>query len=74
MGGPKGPMRGRKTHRADIMQNRGEHREPEVTEEMRAAEADDQEHLPRHVERVKDEHPTGRMTQGGYKSQGGNRI
>jgi hypothetical protein len=71
VGGPKGPMRGRKTHRADQMLNRGEHREPEMTEEMRADEADDS--LSRHQEQVKDEHPT-RKTQGGYMSRGGHRI
>lgn len=71
MGGPKGPMRGRKTHRADQMLNRGEHREPEATEEMRADDADDG--LSRAQEQVKDEHPT-RKTQGGYMSRGGHRI
>jgi hypothetical protein len=72
VGGPKGPMRGPKTHRADMKLNRGERREPEMNEDMRAAEAE--EHLPRHEERVKDEHPTGRKTQGGYMSRGGHRI
>jgi hypothetical protein len=72
MGGPKGPQRGRKTHRADVLNNRGEHREPQPTKEMRADAAEDE--LSRDEERVKDEHPTGRMTQGGYKSRGGNRI
>ena len=68
----KGPTRGPKTHRADVRNNRGEHKEPQPTKEMRAANAEDT--LSRDQERVKDEHPTGRMTEGGYKSQGGNRI
>ena len=29
MGGPKGPLRGKKTHRFDQKLNRGERREPE---------------------------------------------
>ena len=71
MGGPKGPLRGRKTHRADQLLNRGEHMEPEPREEdrMEAAEGE----LSAHQERVKDEHPT-RKTQGGYMSRGGHRI
>lgn len=72
MGGPKGPSRGRKTHRADILNNRGEHREPQPKKEMRADDAEGQPS--RREEKAKDEHPTGRMTEGGYKSQGGNRI
>ena len=72
MGGPKGPKRGPKTHRADMKLNRGEHREPDTTEEMRANAAE--ENMTRHEERVKDEHPTGRKTEGGYMSQGGHRI
>ena len=71
MGGPKGPMRGPKTHRADMKLNRGEHREPEMNEEMRADAAEDE--LSRHQEQVRDEHPT-RKTQGGYMSRGGHRI
>ena len=70
MGGPKGPMRGPKTHRADIKLNRGERREPEPNEEMRAADAEDQ--LSRHEEQVKEEHPT-RKTQAGYLSRHGHR-
>jgi hypothetical protein len=72
MGGSKGPQRGRKTHRHDVLNNRGEHKEPQPTKEMRADAAEGE--LSRDQERVKDEHPTGRMTQGGYKSRGGNRI
>jgi hypothetical protein len=53
------------------MQNRGERREPESNEDDRMEAADDQ--LRRHERKVKDEHPTGRMTEGGYKSRGGNR-
>jgi hypothetical protein len=71
VGGPKGPKRGRKTHRADIMQNRGERREPEVTEEMRADAAEDVES--RRQEQARDEHPT-RKTQAGYMSRGGHGI
>ena len=70
MGGPKGPMRGPKTHRADIKLNRGERREPEQNEEMRAADSEEQ--LSRHEEQVKDEHPT-RKTQAGYLSRHGHR-
>lgn len=72
MGGSKGPTRGRKTHRADVLNNRGEHKEPAPTKEMRAADAEGE--LSRDEERVKDEHPTGRKTQGGYMSRGGHRI
>jgi hypothetical protein len=64
-------MRGRKTHRADIMQNRGEHREPEMNEEMRADAAEEQPS--RRQEQARDEHPT-RKTQGGYMSRGGHGI
>ena len=71
MGGPKGPMRGPKTHRADQKLNRGERREAEPAPEMRAADAEDVES--RAQEQVKDEHPT-RKTQGGYMSRGGHRI
>ena len=71
MGGPKGPMRGRKTHRADIKQNRGERIEPQPDKEMRAADAE--EVLSGHQEQVKEEHPT-RKTQAGYMSRGGHRI
>ena len=71
MGGPKGPMRGRKTHRADQLLNRGERREPEPTTEERTHA--DEERESAHQERVKDEHPT-RKTQGGYKSRGGHRL
>jgi hypothetical protein len=69
MGGPKGPLRGRKTHRADKLLNRGEHREPEP--DMRADDAEEPES--RAQEQAKDEHPT-RKTQGGYMSRGGHRI
>lgn len=72
MGGPKGPTRGRKTHRADVLNNRGEHKEPQPKKEMRADAAGNE--LSRHEEKIKDEHPTGRMTEGGYKSRGGHRI
>ena len=72
MGGPKGPSRGRKTHRADVLNNRGEHKEPQPTKEMRAEDAQDE--LSRFEEKVKDEHPTGRKTEGGYMSRGGHRI
>ncbi len=70
MGGPKGPQRGKKTHRADLLINRGEPREPEPTmdERMEAHE----EHESAHEERVKHEHPT-RKTQAGYTSRGGHR-
>lgn len=70
MGGPKGPMRGPKTHRADQKLNRGERREPEPAHEVRAA--DGEEHESRHQEQIKDEHPT-RKTQAGYMSRGGHR-
>ncbi|HET9440834.1 MAG TPA: hypothetical protein VFO52_11710 [Longimicrobiales bacterium] len=68
MGGPKGPLRGPKTHRADLKLNRGEHREPEPKPEKHA----DEDELSRHEEQVKDEHPT-RKTQAGYTSRGGHR-
>ncbi len=71
MGGPKGPLRGKKTHRADMKINRGERREPEPDAEIRAADAEEQDS--RHQEQVRDEHPT-RKTQGGYMSRGGHRI
>lgn len=71
MGGPKGPMRGPKTHRADMKLNRGERREPEVTEDMRADAGEEVES--RAQQQVKDEHPT-RKTQGGYMSRGGHGI
>lgn len=67
----KQPMRGPKTHRADIMQNRGERREPVRSEDERM-EASENE-LSRADRQVKDEHPTGRMTEGGYRGQHGNR-
>ena len=70
MGGPKGPMRGPKTHRADQKLNRGERREPEPTADMRADDAEDRES--RHQEQVREEHPT-RKTQAGYTSRGGHR-
>ena len=70
MGGPKGPMRGPKTHRADQKLNRGEKREPEpnyveVREEGREQDS-------RHQEQVKTEHPT-RKTDAGYRARHGNR-
>jgi hypothetical protein len=71
VGGPKGPKRGPKTHRADLKLNRGERREPEMTEDMRADAAEDVE--TRAQQQVKDEHPT-RKTQGGYMSRGGHGI
>ena len=71
MGGPKGPLRGKKTHRFDQKLNRGERREPEPAPDMRADDAEDRDS--RHQEQVRDEHPT-RKTQGGYKSRGGHRI
>ena len=70
MGGPKGPLRGPKTHRADIRQNRGERRDPEPRKDMRADAADEQPS--RHEEQLKDEHPT-RKTQAGYLSRHGHR-
>lgn len=70
MGGPKGPMRGRKTHYMDIQLNRGKPREPEPREDVRAADAD--ERPSKHEEQLKEEHPT-RKTQAGYKSVGGHR-
>jgi hypothetical protein len=71
MGGPKGPQRGRKTHRADIKINRGEHKEPQPTKEDRAENAEDR--LSGHQEQVHAEHPT-RKTQAGYTSRGGHRV
>ena len=68
MGGPKGPMRGRKTHRFDIKLNRGEHKEPQPDHKTAASE----EHESKHEERVREEHPT-RMTVAGYRSTHGNR-
>jgi hypothetical protein len=68
MGGPKGPKRGPKTHRADMKLNRGEHREPEP--EMRAD--DGEEHESRAQEQAREEHPT-RKTQAGYTAQRGHR-
>lgn len=70
MGGPKGPMRGRKTHRFDQKLNRGEAREPELRADERAQ---GEEHMSHAEEQMRDEHPT-RKTQGGYKSRGGHRI
>ena len=69
MGGPKGPLRGRKTHSADQKLNRGERREPEVQADSRA-EGDE---LSQHQEQVRDEHPT-RKTQAGYMSRRGHRA
>lgn len=62
--------RGPKTHRADLIQNRGERREPAPEPEDRKAAADDE--LSSHQESVKDEHPT-RKTQAGYLSRHGHR-
>ena len=67
MGGPKGPMRGRKTHRFDQLLNRGEPREPEPERESPG-----EDELRPHQEQVKDEHPT-RKTQAGYLSRHGHR-
>jgi hypothetical protein len=69
MGGPKGPMRGPKTHRADQKLNRGERREPE----MRVDSRDGEERMSQHEEQVREEHPT-RKTQAGYKSRHGHRA
>lgn len=71
MGGPKGPTRGPKTHRADVRQNRGEKRQPQMRAEDRAEAEEGVES--RHQEQVRDEHPT-RMTEGGYRSRHGNRV
>ena len=73
MGGPKGPLRGKKTHRADQLLNRGEHLEPDNTPTPEDRREAAENHLSRDQKKVKDEHPTGRMTEAGYKSQGGNR-
>ena len=54
MGGSKGPQRGRKTHRADIRQNRGEPREAEQHEEIRMKERDASDQQ----ENLNHEHPT----------------
>jgi hypothetical protein len=70
MGGPKGPMRGPKTHRADQKLNRGERREPEPDYE--AIRHNDEDRESKHQEQVRDEHPT-RMTEAGYRSRHGNR-
>jgi hypothetical protein len=70
MGGPKGPMRGPKTHRADQKLNRGERREPEPDYDAKRAEAEERES--RHQEQVRTEHPA-RMTEAGYRSRHGNR-
>lgn len=68
MGGPKGPMRGRKTHRADQFINRGEHKEPEPERST----DDSEKGLSRDQEAARDEHPT-RKTQAGYLSRHGHR-
>jgi hypothetical protein len=70
MGGPKGPKRGPKTHRADQKLNRGERREPEPDYE--AIRHGGEERESRHEEQVREEHPT-RMTEAGYRSRHGNR-
>ena len=70
MGGPKGPMRGPKTHRADQKLNRGERREPELRGKPHDA---DEENLSQHEEQVREEHPT-RKTQAGYTSRHGHRA
>lgn len=68
MGGPKGPMRGRKTHRADQLGNRGERREPEP----QRTDDESEERLSGHEQAVREEHPT-RKTQAGYLSRHGHR-
>jgi hypothetical protein len=68
MGGPKGPKRGPKTHRADQKLNRGERKPPKPD----FAATDGEEHESRHQEQVREEHPT-RMTEAGYRSRHGNR-
>lgn len=65
MGGPKGPMRGKKTHKFDQKLNRGEHREPAPDMQL----ADEEKGESRHQERVRDEHPV-RKTDTGYKTRG----
>jgi hypothetical protein len=70
MGGPKGPLRGPKTHRADLKLNRGERREPELRSKPQDA---DEENPSNHEEQVRDEHPT-RKTQAGYTSSHGHRA
>ena len=69
MGGPKGPMRGRKTHKFDQKLNRGEKREPQP--DMQASDHED--HESGHQERVREEHPV-RKTEAGYISRGGHRV
>lgn len=68
MGGPKGPMRGPKTHRADQKLNRGDRKspQPDFSTSNRA------ERESRHEEQVREEHPT-RKTEAGYRSRHGNR-
>lgn len=70
MGGPKGPMRGPKTHRADLKLNRGERREPEVRSKP---QTEGEEQPSNHEEQVREEHPT-RKTQAGYTSKHGHRA
>jgi hypothetical protein len=70
MGGPKGPHRGKKTHRADQLLNRGERREPEPSMDERMEAHEERESA--HEERIKHEHPI-RKTEAGYMSRGGHR-
>ncbi|MGQ0561192.1 MAG: hypothetical protein ACT443_04880 [Gemmatimonadota bacterium] len=64
MGGPKGPKRGKKTHRADQLLNRGEHMEPQDKEQHRGTGDWDEG---RRAESWH-EHPTGRKTERGHRA------
>jgi hypothetical protein len=61
-------MRGRKTHRADQLTNRGERREAQPERDRSGSD----DPLSDHQESVRDEHPT-RKTQAGYLSRHGHR-
>ena len=67
---PRDITRGPKTHRADILLNRGVRRAPEPRPEDRRDAAADE--ATRVQEQVREEHPT-RKTQAGYLSRHGHR-
>ena len=64
MGGPKGHQRGRKTHRMDQLNSRGEHVEPQPEREHNDRGDPDEG---RRAE-ARHEHPTGRMTERGHRA------
>jgi len=70
MGGSKGHQRGRKTHRADQLINRGARELPEEAYQSRSRA--DEETTDRQ-EQIRDEHPTGRMRATGRQPDRRNR-